>query len=319
MKYVVIIAMSLLFSSNAFAEDLAQHLQDISVTIKSPQKGGGEGQGSGVLITRQAKLSDDAEEKVSVNFVWTAGHVVDNLREVRTVIDPKTGTQRQVVEFRDAQIVQELREDGRRIGEVKMDAKVIRYSNAEDGEDLALLMVRKRGFVSVNTRFYLGENIPPIGIQLFHVGSLLGQVGSNSMTTGIMAQHGRVLQLGNGDGTVFDQTTVTAFPGSSGGGGFLSGQHAEEEWKNRSGEYIGMLVRGSGEGFNFIVPIRRMREWAKRVNVEWAIDPAVEIPNLETLKKLNIEDIGVDFTSAKENSAEKKGIDGIKTYLHVIE
>ncbi|HAT67623.1 MAG TPA: hypothetical protein DCS66_24005, partial [Flavobacteriaceae bacterium] len=58
--------------------------------------------------------------------------------------------------------------------------------------------------------------------ELYHVGSLLGQTGSNSMTRGIVSQVGRVLNLGSGDGTVFDQTTVTAFPGSSGGGVFLS-------------------------------------------------------------------------------------------------
>ena len=62
-----------------------------------------------------------------------------------------------------------------------------------------------------------------------------------------MSQVGRVLDLGSGGGTVFDQTTVTAFPGSSGGGVFLT-----------DGKYVGMLVRGAGETFNLIVPVRRM-------------------------------------------------------------
>lgn len=301
---VLVLAMAL---NAVAAENLANHLQDISVTVKSPMKFGGEGQGSGVLITREIKKADGTT--IKVNFVWTAAHVVDNLREVRTVIDPKTGTERKVVEFRDAQIVQELKEDGRRVGEIKMDAKVIRYSDADDGEDLALLMVRKKGFVNVSAKFYLDETIPPIGHSLFHVGSLLGQVGSNSMTTGIISQHGRVLQLGNGDGTVFDQTTATAFPGSSGGGVFLSGQHADEGWSKHKGEYIGMLVRGAGEGFNFIVPIRRMLEWSDSVGIRWALDPDSPPPTLAELKATRVEDVGVDFAAAskaRSDAANKK-------------
>lgn len=287
------------------AQDLAQHLQDISVTVKSPNKYGGEGQGSGVLITRELKVKEGSKETVKVNFVWTAAHVVDNLREVRSVIDPKTGTRRQVVEFRDAQIVQELRENGRRVGEVKMDAKVVRYSDADDGHDLALLLVRKNNFVDVDTEFYLGEEIPAIGTQLYHVGSLLGQVGSNSMTSGIYSQQGRVLQLGTGDGTVFDQTTATAFPGSSGGGVFFSGHHANEKDAKNKGKYVGMLVRGAGEGFNLIVPVRRMREWAEDVDIVWALDPKADTPTYDLIKKsTKIEDIGVSFADEAKARAQ---------------
>ena len=39
---------------------------------------------------------------------------------------------------------------------------------------------------------------------------------------------------------IFDQTTCVAFPGSSGGGVFL---------KRDDPRYVGMLVRGAGEGF----------------------------------------------------------------------
>ena len=284
-------------------ENIADYLQNISVTIKSDG-----GQGSGVLITRELKTSEADPTSVKVNFVWTAAHVVDNLRTVRSIIDPKTGTPRQVVEFRDAQIVQELKENGRRVGEIKMDAKVIRYSDANNGQDLALLMVRKHGFVDVTAKFYLGEEIPPIGSPLFHVGSLLGQVGANSMTSGIISQHGRVIQTGTSEGTVFDQTTVTAFPGSSGGGVFLSGQHTTDKWKANKGEYIGMLVRGAGEGFNFIVPVRRMREWADTVDSKWALDPAATPPTLDQIKKaISVEDVGVTFaTDAAKADGQKE-------------
>jgi len=301
-KSILLSLFFVIVATTAYAQDnIADYLQNISVTIKSDS-----GQGSGVLVTRELKVSDTDPTLVKVNFVWTAAHVVDNLRTVRTIIDPKTGTPRQVVEFRDAQIVQELKEGGRRVGEIKMDAKVIRYSDATNGQDLALLMVRKRGFVDVSAKFYLGEEIPPIGSPLFHVGSLLGQVGANSMTAGIVSQHGRVIQTGTSDGTVFDQTTVTAFPGSSGGGVYLAGEHTTEAWKAHKGEYMGMLVRGAGEGFNFIVPIRRMREWADTVDAKWALDPTAATPTVDHLKKASsVEDVGVTFASdaAKADAA----------------
>ena len=152
-----------------------------------------------------------SDKNITVNFVWTAAHVVDNLRHVRQVIDPKTGQSKNVIEFKDAAIVKELVEDGRRVGELKMDARVIKYSDSENGEDLALLMIRKRDFVSSSAVFHTGSpNIVPIGTRLFHVGSLLGQTGAGSMTSGIMSQVGRVLDLGSSGGVVFDQTTVTA-------------------------------------------------------------------------------------------------------------
>jgi len=256
-------------------EALYKKLQDISVTVKS-----GYSEGSGVIITRDVRVGPNKIEKI--NFVWTAGHVIDNLRSVRTII--KDGRQIKVVEFKDAQVVKELIENGRRVGELKMDAKVIKYSPSEEGEDLALLMVRKRDFIQQNVDFCISENPIPIGTELYHVGSLLGQQGSNSMTRGIISQVGRVLNLGSGDGVVFDQTTVTAFPGSSGGGVFLS-----ERSEGKGGQYVGMLVRGAGETFNLIVPVRRMKRWADSQDIGWALDTNLEVPSLEDILKFPIE------------------------------
>ena len=249
---------------------VATYLQDISVTIKS-ENDYSKSEGSGVLVVR--KIGEH-----EVTFVWTAAHVVDNLRSVREVID-EDGRPRKVVEFKDAQIVKELVADGRRVGEVKMDAMVIKYSNADDGHDLALLMVRAKDYSKETAKFYLNkeENIVPIGTSLFHVGSLLGQMGANSMTTGIISQVGRTLEK-----MEYDQTTVTAFPGSSGGGVFLT-----------NGQYIGMLVRGAGEGFNLIVPIRRMYAWAEKNSLLWALDHTKKAPSLDEIKKIAVEDSGV--------------------------
>ena len=247
---------------------VSKHLQDISVTIRS-QNYYSKSEGSGVLITR--KIGKD-----TVTFVWTCAHVVDNLRSVRTVIE--NGNPKKLVEFGDVQIIKELIEGGRRVGEIKMDAVVIKYSDADDGEDLALLMVRALDYGKDSAKFYLNKDEPiiPIGTRLFHVGSLLGQMGSNSMTSGIISQVGRI------HGKVeFDQTTVTAFPGSSGGGVYL-----------QTGEYVGMIVRGAGEGFNLMVPVRRIERWAKEHGIMWALDPSIKSPSIPEILNLPIETSG---------------------------
>lgn len=255
---------------------VANYLQDISVTIRSEGRYS-KSEGSGVLITR--KIGDEI-----VTFVWTCAHVVDNLRTVRTVIED--GNPMKLVEFDDVRIIKELVENGRRVGEINMDATVVKYSDADDGEDLALLMVRAKDYGKASAKFQLGgkSNIVPIGTELFHVGSLLGQMGANSMTSGIISQVGRTL------GKVeYDQTTVTAFPGSSGGGVYL-----------KDGTYIGMIVRGAGEGFNLMVPIRRMERWAEKHDIMWALNPKLKSPAVEEILKLPVE-------STKKRSIDSKG------------
>jgi hypothetical protein len=228
------------------------YLQQISVTIKS-----GDAQGSGTLVTR--KVGDD-----TITFVWTAGHVVDNLRTVRKVITADGGT-KVLVEFRDPQIVQELHQNGRRVGETKLDCKVIKYSDADYGEDLAVLMIRRINAypMTISAKFHKDSNyIPPIGVDLSHCGS----------------QTGRMLEGKGASIKVFDQVTAVAFPGSSGGGMYLKDD----------GVYIGMLTQGVQrlQGFNFIVPIRRIHKWAADSKIGWAIDPNIPMPSMDEIEKI---------------------------------
>ena len=276
---------SFLLSSNAEEDvktrkEVADYLQNISVTIRA-ENDYQKSEGSGVLITR------DVEGK-KITFVWTAAHVIDSLREVRTVI--VDGSTKKMVEFGDVQIIKELVEEGRRVGEIKMAATVVKFSDADDGQDLALLMVRAKDYGKDNAKFYLSHEDPiiPIGSRLFHVGSLLGQMGSNSMTSGIVSQVGRI------HGKMeFDQTTVTAFPGSSGGGVYL-----------QDGRYVGMLVRGAGENFNLMVPIRRMKKWATENDLLWAIDPTQKAPTFKEIREIAVEDSG--FRGKPGDDSEKK-------------
>ena len=262
-KYLGILLVSICLRLSAYAADVpvSEYLQSISVTVKAENH-----EGSGVVFTRKDYLGQP------VNLVWTAGHVVEGLRSTRNVIAPD-GTTKTKVEFQDVIIIKEILEDGRRVGKTELDAEVIRYSDPDTGEDLAVLRVRKKSFFDATGRFYSDKNPPALGTELYHVGSLLGEMGSNSMTTGNYSQYGRMIGK-----IVFDQTSVVAFPGSSGGGVFL-----------KDGQYVGMLVRSAGPNFNLIVPVRRIRKWATTAKIEWAIDPAIPMPNDEAIGATPVE------------------------------
>ena len=286
----LILIFGILLSSYSFAAEekkqgVADHLQNISVTIRA-ESDGGASEGSGVVFTRKDSKGN------SINLVWTAAHVIRPLRSERKTL--VNGVEKTLVEFKDSMVVKEIRQDGRIVGRLQMDAEVLKYSDAINGHDLALLRVRKYDLVSDSVTFYLDEQILPLGTELLHVGSLLGQTGANSMTAGIYSQHGRILKEINK--FVYDQTTVTAFPGSSGGGVYLKGD----------ARYVGMLVRGAGEGFNLIVPVRRMVTFSQKHEIMWALDPSVKMPETDKLNEIPIEHGPEKGLPKKEPSAAEK-------------
>lgn len=239
--------------------NIPPYLQDIGVTIRA-----GKGEGSGIL----------RRTRDGTTWVWTVAHVISDLRKTRQVVDGKTGATRTVVEFDDAKVVKQLIEDGRTVGRLEVDAQVVRYSDADYGEDLALLRIRKKHFADASVKFYQEKELPARGTDLYHCGSLLGEFGASSLTEGVVSQHGRLI-----DSKIYDQVSTPSFPGSSGGGVFLKSD----------GRLIGLLVRGTPGGFSLIVPVRRMAAWAKKAQIEWAIHDDVPVPSLEELEKLPIE------------------------------
>ena len=78
----------------------AEHLQNVSVTIRA-EGAWSAGEGSGVIFTRK-----DSKGNL-VNFIWTAAHVVDNLRTERKVL--VDGSPKTIVEFKDPVVIKEIR------------------------------------------------------------------------------------------------------------------------------------------------------------------------------------------------------------------
>lgn len=252
------------FAASALAEGpvkIPAHLQKNCVTVRSDNSSG-----SGAVIVRKV-------DGVNIAFVWTAYHVIDGLREVKTVLN--NGTEKKVVSYRDAQIVQQLISNGATDGEVKLYCKILATSQRND---VALLQVRRSGLYDDGVEFVLDLSVTEVGTELYHCGSPSGQeLGHNSITPGIIAANGRMFE-----GLPYDQVTCSALPGSS--GGIVA--------RKDNGKYIGMLtlgIRGS-DTFNYIVPVRRIVEWSITNRLAWAVDKAAPAPTNEQLARVKVED-----------------------------
>ena len=208
----------------------------------------GSGSGSGVLFCR-----DVAGEWRT--FVWTAGHVVKRLQKI-------DGT------FRSATIEFERRYCGTILKKWEREAKVVAYSNQYTGEDLALLEIS--GKYNSSSADFSENEIELVGTEVIHVGSSAGFY--NSMSLGIVSQTDREYR-----GKMYDQTSTIAYPGSSGGGMYTA-----------DGKCIGLVTLAVGPGLNFYVPVRRMRAWAKKEGIEWAMDASVPAPLSRTPTELEM-------------------------------
>jgi hypothetical protein len=265
----LILAIVLALNTGAYAQlpsdpkDLVTYLQEASVTVKS-----GNSSGTGVVI-----------KKGENSFILSAGHVVDGLRHVRKIIDPTTGSERSLIEFDEAEVIQLHFEGERIVGKTTMTAEVIHYSDSEHNDDIAVLHVRQKNFGARSIVFAPRDRATHLGDEVKHVGSFLGEGGANSYSEGKVSQVGRIL-LGD---KVFHQLNLTAFPGSSGGATTYG-----------DGHYMGMLVRGHDPGFVYITPASRIHDWAARNKFEWLLNND-EMPPLKDVLNKPIEDTGLSL------------------------
>jgi S1-C subfamily serine protease len=237
-------------------DPVVKHIRAISWSVYSDK-----GSGSGIMFTRK-------EGKDNIHFVWTAGHNVGSLQEASVKIDPKTRNIFVEVKYPEFEICQEEYEDGRIVGYKTYKAKVVRYSEYINGQDLALLRVLKRNITDKSVKFSNSE-MTPIGSEVWHIGAMSGQL-PNSLTFGVLSNIGIIKHTDK----IYDQYTIPAQRGCSGGGVYL----------RKTGECVALLLgaRMSPAEFNFSVtfarPIREIRSFAKRTKCEWALDAKVPLP-----------------------------------------
>lgn len=242
--------------NSAYSQTVVQKIGDVSVGIRA-----GQAEGTGVVFNRTLK---DGKQ---VTLCLSAAHVVSGLQK----------TYNKDVTFDDAKLIKQIVDNGRKVGEILLNASIKKYSDPDKEHDLVLLLVRKSDYFNVSTEFYLGEEIPETGRELFHVGNMLGtELGLNSVTRGLISANGRLI-----DDKVFDQYSGGSTGGSSGGGLFLAD----------TGQYVGQLQRGitNVAVMGYYAPIRRMRDWAKQEKLMWVFDQtASDLPTWEEFDKMEI-------------------------------
>lgn len=216
--------------------------------------------GSGVVITRNG-----------ITYVITAGHVVKDDRGEVNRYD-EFGRKSTEIMFRDVFVVQEVMENGDVKGRITTGAEVIRYE-PPDGLDIAVLRLKGKQFAGTNAKFYLEDKTPLPGTPIIHCGSMRGEFGINTFSTGIVAQTGHQVY-----GKQLDRSTCTLYPGSSGGGIFL-----------QDGRCIGIATMTTGENLNHFVPIRRIMNWAKIQGLAFLFDERLPVPSYEDIRRHPIE------------------------------
>lgn len=249
------------------------NLQRVSVNVLCSPSGGSYGtQGSGTIFLCEM---DDGS---STTWILTANHVVDCLRRVETI----SGSDKKIVRYRDAQIIQEQVDRGRAVGEIKYDAKVV---SVDTHRDIALLRVRYSDFTRVGAQLYLGDYIPQPGTAIFHCGAPGGKDlgGTCSLTAGIISRLGvRIPDFGGGSELgIFDQTDTAALGGSSGGLIAL----------RTNGQIIGIITLGlrSGDNFHWLVPARSIVTWATEVGAMPIFDASLPRPTEDELMSIPLE------------------------------
>lgn len=241
--------------------EMARYLQDASVTIKVETGDPHETSlGTGFLrTTRDGQV-----------WVWTCAHVVAPARKQSDCGEGDCSA------FEHVQIIKTFQKDNGKVGELTLEAEVIRYSDDEH-DDLALLRVITPDFIpKVTARFFLEKHAPPVGSEVMFCGTFLGRIGNMAISNGIISLHNRSL-----NDMLFDQTSVPAFPGGSGGMMAL-----------RDGRCVGILVRQGSPGgtFSLFVPVRRMRAWAQQTGVEFTMDDLLQVPSDEELHSHPVEE-----------------------------
>jgi S1-C subfamily serine protease len=279
---ILVCALCMMAHSVLGAEPIGPSLQKLSVNIAA----GSSVQGSGTLVVVEI-------DKKPTVWALTAEHVVRRQKQTRDVVGPEGETRKQV-SYKDVSVVQEQVMDGRTVGEIKYDARVV---SVDPRRDIALLRIRA-DFTQVGVAFYMDDTIPQPGTPIFHCGAPGGKEigGTATLTAGIVSRLGvRIPDFGGSEHGVFDQTDCASMGGSSGGMVALQSD----------GRYIGMITLGlqGGDSFNWIVPIRSIRDWANELKIPWLLDPKAERPTEEEIQAIPLELNPSGFTKSEPTPA----------------
>jgi len=252
----LLVLVSLVPANSSAPNDLDEPCVMISYTTAA-----GSVYGSGVSF-----INDDIE------FVWTAGHVVESAEKIETIVDPQTGESKVISSFDNVKVIKYIYNDEEKVGELIVFAEVIRYSDAVNGYDLALLKTKHK-ITKRGTEFF--EEVVNVGQEVYFIGSPMGPPGYNSYITGMVAANKRGVSGFNHNTNTpivnLDQYNLAITGGASGGPVF----------DLKSNRLMGLVVRAgtSQPSIAWAVPSKVIIKFAKENDCEWAITNKVKVPD----------------------------------------
>ncbi len=218
-----------------------------------------------------------------VDFAWTAAHVVERAKKVEKVLNLTTGKNELKITYSDVELIREVYQNGRKVGTNLSYAKVIRFSGLWDnGHDLALLKVHRKGFFPKGFEFEDSKHIPKVGTKFGHIGSRAGIIGHNMTSVGWCSTVGilRNVTLNDDLGAnsrIFDLFTCTSIKHGCSGGVLFNHNNRKVVGT------VTQILDGETQNVGLVVPTRRMYQFAKETNCLWALDRNIELPSLEEL------------------------------------
>lgn len=242
------------FSNICFADFNPSLLQNQNVMIRH-----GDTCGSGILVTKNIG-------KEKYNFVITCSHTIDDAKKVVKSID--TGILKENVVFEEVSVIKENFKPNEPSIIQTTSSKIVLFNEEYDVSVLMLDVF----LYDTNIMFYKDNNVN-IGESTIHIGNFKGELGFNSVSTGIVSHNNRI-----DEGKRFIQISNTVYQGSSGGGVY-----------NKDNEYVGMVSHTFGENFNYAIPIVVIKDVLKRGGYEFLYNKSINIDSVENIKKLPIE------------------------------
>jgi S1-C subfamily serine protease len=207
-------------------------------------------------------------------FVWTAGHVVKSCETIRKVVDPLTGKSRWEVSYDDCKVVQSIQEGGRKVGETFRFAEILRFSDIDEGMDIALLKTRSR-LTSVGVK--ISRERAVVGDRIQHIGSPSGRSFEYSFLSGAVSgvnrpRHGLKHAEGKPVPSYYDQYDLAIAGGCSGGPAFCP----------KTGEVVGLVTAQHSENpsIAFSIPAWAIRKFAREHGCLFAVDASEKVTGL---------------------------------------
>lgn len=240
--FIAVIAAFTIYAGLIFSPEQAQrgHVEPLKMQRQVIMLSDDDSKASGIIFKRHDRFGEPR------TFVWTAAHFAKDIKG-------------------DVYGRQDIIKGRRVCGHLESRLRLIKIVPKID---IALLEVLNTDAFDWSATFDLSGRVPPLGYELSHVGSWMGNAGHQSYSEGIVSYSVREVQDLWGMVPMM-QSSLIAFPGSSGGPVF----------DRHNGKVVGMLLGMTWPAVTYFLPMEQWAKEAKENNLYWALNPDVPMPD----------------------------------------